>query len=112
MSHLFHYSIALIGPDDSTVAVDDVANLNDFVDDFPPFSQLQAGDESDDSGFVGTSQDLVCPCCLQELDDIEILWTITLWKFGTKRNKDIPNGHEMFIYMNIGSFQCKMFTTR
>ncbi len=64
----------IINPDASTVAVDDVGNLEDF-NEFPAFPQVGNGahdfsDFSNDSGFISNSQDLICPCCLQELDDI------------------------------------------
>ncbi len=69
------FRLDVIDPDASTVAVDDVENLHDFDDLLPAFPNLQnnadiALDLSDDSGFIGASQELVCPCCLQELDDV------------------------------------------
>ncbi len=68
----------MVDPDALTVVYNgDVTDLHDFVDEF-----LQLPDVADnsfdsldvlkDSGFSGlTSQELKCPCCLQELDDID-----------------------------------------
>ena len=64
-----------IDPDAPTVAIDDVANLDDF-NDFPAFPHIGDDNANDfsnltnDSGFICNSQDMICPCCLQELDNI------------------------------------------
>ena len=69
----FLYRSNVIDPDATTVAIDDVGNLDDF-DEFPAFPHL--GDDandfldlSNDSSFICNSQAMICPCCLQELDD-------------------------------------------
>ncbi len=62
-----------IDPNVTMVAIDDVGNLEDF-DEFPAFPQLADAfsNVSDDSGFVNNSQSTLCPCCLQEINDLEM----------------------------------------
>ncbi len=66
-----------VDPDATTVALDDVVDLQDFDDNLAVFLNLGVDaanfsfEWSEDSGYIGPSQELTCPCCRQELDDID-----------------------------------------
>ncbi len=76
------FNSSMVDPDASTVVYNDnIANLHDFIDEFPAIADNNFGllEISKDSGFSSiASQELKCPCCLQEPDDIESNWIILL----------------------------------